>query len=160
MKSPASRAVGFAHQGSQWSHISRYDLIISTIKEACLRAYRSGLEGVSIHGEVTSRHIPSALNYLAFSHFIPWPEDTLRDFGRKTLGQVLGDEKEGEDFIEVLANWDSGSITDAQENDTRSKAADLERRISMGDGLEHRRYWHWLYQRLQGNVEKYTSSFF
>ena len=106
-----SRHVGFVHQGSQWRG-SRYCCILSTIKEACLRSFRTGLSGVSIHGEVSSRLVPAALNYLAFSHFIHWPEDSLRDFGRKTLGAVLGSERDGEDFIEVMARCDSGDITD------------------------------------------------
>ena len=111
LRPPGKRHVGFVHQGSQWSRIGRYECIVSTIKEACLRAYRSGLEGVAIHGEVTGRWIPAALNYLAFSHFIHWPEDTIRDFGRKTLSQVLGTEEEGETFAEILSHRDAGTLT-------------------------------------------------
>ena len=110
LRSPSKRGVGFVHQGSQWRG-HRYQQVISTIKESCLRAYRSGLEGVSIHGEVSCRHIPNALNYLAFSHFTHWPEDTMRDFGRKTLGQVLGSAEHGEAYVEVLAHWDAGTLT-------------------------------------------------
>ena len=68
LKPPTVRSVGFLHQGSQWASPPRYEQVISTIKEGCLRAYRAGLEGVSIHGEVSSMHVPWALNYLAFSH--------------------------------------------------------------------------------------------
>jgi len=107
----AQRNVGFVHQGSQWRG-DRYQCVVSWIKEACLRAAASGLEGVAIHGEVSARHIPSALNYLAFSHFIHWPDDTLRAFGRNTLGQVLGSERDGEDYAVVLAHWDAGDLTD------------------------------------------------
>jgi hypothetical protein len=51
------------------------------------------------------------MNYLAFSHFTHWPEDSMRDFGRKTLGQVLGSAKDGEDFALVLSHLDAGTMT-------------------------------------------------
>jgi len=50
--------------------------------------------------------IPWVLNYLAFSHFIHWPEDSLLDWGRKTLGQVLGSPDEGEAFANCSFNCD------------------------------------------------------
>ena len=112
LRPPCRRSVGFVHQGSQWSGQHRYQCVVSSIKEACLRSYRAGLEGVSIHGEVTSRCISYALNYLAFSHFTHWPEDSMRDFGRKTLAQVLGTEADGEAFAEILCHWDAGTLTE------------------------------------------------
>ena len=63
-----------------------------------------------MYGEVSSTIVPYAVNYLAFSHFIHWPEDTLRDFGRKTLSQVLGSEKDGEAFAEVLKKLGSRRV--------------------------------------------------
>lgn len=149
LRPPSPRSVGFLHQGSQWWRVGRYACIISTIKEACLRAWESGLEGVSIHGEVTSRHIPYALNYLAFSHFTRRPDDTLRRFGRETLGPVLGSEQAGEDFIVVLAHAQAGTLTD----DLR-RLADPSRRTggasscSFGgttlESLRRHQFWSWL----------------
>ena len=159
LRPPNARSVGFLHQGSQWSHMPRYEQIVSTIKEGCLRAYRSGLEGVAIHGEVSSRHIPWALNYLAFSHFIHWPEDTLRDFGRKTLGQVLEDEAEGERFAEFLAHWEAGSLTEAQKEEIQTCANDLRNCVRLGGELERWRFWHWLAAMSRGAVERHTDSF-
>jgi len=160
LRPPNPRSAGFCHQGSQWSHVPRYNLIVSTVKEACLRAYRSGLESVSIHGEVTSRHIPWALNYLAFSHFIHWPEDTLRDFGRKTLGQVLGNEDEGEEFAVLLAHWDAGSLTEQQKQDIARRAGELRGRVAGGDDLERWRFWSWLAAMAGGWNERHTVSYF
>jgi hypothetical protein len=157
---PSPRSVGFVHQGSQWSHVPRYEQIVSTIKEACLRAYRSGLEGVSIHGEVSARHIPWALNYLAFSHFIHWPEDTIRDFGRKTLGQVLGAEDEGEAFAELLASWDAGTLTEAQKKDIDGRSRDLRGKVAGGTALDRWRFWHWLAHMAAGRAERHTVSVF
>ena len=117
---PSKRSVGFVHQGSQWFWKpqdqtwsgSRFQMVLSSIKEACLRSYLSGLEGVSIHGEVSWRNFNCALNYLAFSHFIHWPEDSMLDFGHKTLGQIFGSRQAGEDFIVALCHLESGSLTE------------------------------------------------
>ncbi len=159
LKTPARHAAGFIHQGSQWSG-GRYEPIVSTIKEACLRAYQSGLEGVVIHGEVTSRHIPSALNYLAFSHFIYWPEDTLRDFGRRTLGQVLDSEEEGGLFIEIYSHWESGTLSDGQREEANQRARKYEGQVAKGQDYERWRFWSWLSRMVNGWQEKHTASFF
>lgn len=146
---PSRRGVGFAHQGSQWME-NRYDQVVSSIKEACLRAYRSGLEGVVIHGEVNSRHIPSALNYLAFSHFTHWPEDTLRDFGKKTLGEIFNNEHEGERYAEIFSHWDSGTLTKDDFIQSADVWKDLEKYTFRGNTLDFEssltriRFWYWL----------------
>jgi len=162
---PGPRGAGFVHQGSQWHGNSRYDLIISTIKEACLRAYRCGLEGVSIHGEVNAAHIPAALNYLAFSHFIHWPEDTLTDFAKKTLGPVLGCIKAGNDFIETLCLWDDGAIDEdrkkyiAQEylnHKNVNNAAAINKDV---ESYQRYLFWLWLNSIINGRQDKHTVGF-
>ena len=160
VRPPSARAVGFLHQASQWNWIPRYEQAVSSIKEGCLRAYRSGLEGVSIHGEVTSRHIPWALNYLAFSHFIHYPEDSLRDFGAKTLGQVLGDEDQGEAFVELLAHWDAGDLTEEQKKDIGRRQGSSRGAVVGGDGLDRWRFWDWLDRVASGTPDRHTASFF
>jgi len=162
---PTRRSVGYLHQGSQWTRrgpAGRYQQVISTIKEGCLRAYRAGMEGVSIQGELTRRYVPWALNYLAFSHFIHWPEDSLRDFGRKTLGKVLQSEEEGEAFVEALAHWDAGSLTDSHRRDIRSRAGALRTSISRGavEDLERMHFWSWLERMAAGMADPHTASSF
>lgn len=165
LMAPAPRNVGFLHQGSQWHEVGRYRCIVSHIKEGCLRAFRSGLEGVSIHGEVSNRYIPWALNYLAFSHFIHWPEDNLREFGRKTLSRVLGSEEEGEAYATILAHWDAGDLSDQLLELASPAAHGFDRREPPfpGDGLdayERYRFWQWLYTavptRHMGSCEQGT----
>jgi hypothetical protein len=164
LRSPSPQGVGFVHQGSQWNG-DRYQQVVSSIKEACLRAYRSGLEGVSIHGEVSCRHIPNALNYLAFSHFTHWPEDTMRQFGRKTLGQVLGSEEYGEAYAEVLAHWDAGSLKKEHVKQTDPSLRGFRPRIagSACDTVEEYqryRFWDWLRQMAKGKHEgRYVTPF-
>lgn len=164
LKAPAARNTGFLHQGSQWWHPPRYEQVVSIIKEGCLRAYRSGMEGVGIHGEVTSRHIPWALNYLAFSHFIHWPEDTLRQFGRKTLGEVFGREDEGERFVEIFANWDAGTLTEEHKKEACQKAKEIyETYIMTGSGgrnLDRWRFWTWISRMTEGSMERHTANIF
>jgi len=162
LRPPGPRSVGFLHQGSQWSGATRYEIVVSTIKESCLRAYRSGLEGVSIHGEATARYIPCALNYLAFSHFIHWPEDSLREFGRKTLGQVLGGEEDGEAYIELLASWESGTLTAAQRDELTNRMKDLNGQVMGGSrqALDRARFWGWLHANTHGSQDKMTVSIF
>ena len=147
---PSQRSVGLIHQGSQWTE-NRYEQVISVIKEGCLRAYRAGLEGVSIHGELSSINVTAALNYLAFSHFIHWPEDTLRDFGKKTLGEIFENESEGEKFAEILAYWDANLLTYEHINETKEiwnklvSCATLGSREKITDSLLYRiRFWYWL----------------
>ena len=159
-KPPSAHSVGFIHQGSQWTGRSRYKCVISEIKEGCLRAYRTGLEGVSIHGEVSSLHIPWALNYLAFSHFIHWPADSLRDWGRKTLGQVLGSPDEGEAFAELLTHCDAGTLTQAQLKDLGSRTLSLQRDVYKGIHLQRCRFWNWLNALALKQTDPQTVSLF
>jgi hypothetical protein len=149
LRPPSRRGIGFAHQGSQWTE-NRYDQVVSSIKEACLRAYSSGLEGVSIHGEVSASHIPAALNYLAFSHFTHWPEDTLRDFGKKTLGEIFHNEREGVMYAEIFSHWDSGTITEDDIKQTTDIWNDIQKYTFRGNTLDiesnitRLRFWYWL----------------
>jgi len=158
VRPPSARGVGFNHSpGEEWG--TRYSQAISTIKETCLRAHRSGLEGAAIHGEVSSRHPSTALNYLAFSHFIHWPEDTLCDFGRKTLGQVLGSEQEGEEYVRLLASWDAGELTEDQRKEIKKHWSDTFELMTAGQDVDRWRLWEWLRSVQYGDRLK-VSSFF
>jgi hypothetical protein len=161
LKPPTARSVGYLHQGSQWhSHIGRYDLAVSSIKEACLRAYRAGMQGAGIHGEMSPLHVPCALNYLALSHFVHWPEDSLRGFGRRTLGEVFGSEEQGEAFAEHMAHWDAGKLSDARKNDIERRRETLRLKVAGGsmEALEGWRFWHWLGTMTGGGLERHTVS--
>jgi hypothetical protein len=71
---PAARNIGYLHQGSQWCDTlwdgrpqGRYDSIVGQIERAARLGYRSGLDGLAMHGEVSARHPACRGNYLAFS---------------------------------------------------------------------------------------------
>ena len=104
--------------------------------------------------------MPWALNYLAFSHFIHWPEDSLLDFGRKTLGQTRSSEAEGERFVRTLAAWEAGDTEDAVKTDTHTLARQLGKNVESGKNPIRWRYWNWLDTLLQGVHERHTTSFF
>ncbi|MBN2291027.1 MAG: hypothetical protein JXM70_01300 [Pirellulales bacterium] len=155
-KPPVPRNVAYVTRGMLSDRCRTH---ISHIKEACLCGYRAGLEGISMYGEVSSTIVPYALNYLAFSHFIHWPEDTMRQFGVKTLGQVLGSEEEGEAFTEYLSHWDARSLSDAQKKDAFKRAAALKDQVRyQGKGLDRWRFWNWLTLMMKGWVEPETVS--
>jgi len=160
VKPPTRRSVGFLHQASQWGYPPRYEHTVSSIKEGCVRAYRAGLEGVSIHGEVSTMHVPWALNYLAFSHFIHWPEDSMRDWGRKTLAQVLSSEVEGEAFAELFAHWQAGSLSDPQKVNLKQRSRTLRNDVAKGKNLQPFRFWHWLNTVATGHQDRQTASVF
>ena len=84
-------------------------------------------------------------------------------FGRKTLSQLLGGETEGEQFVEYLAAWDSGTLTDAQKTDIKTKARRLRGRVG-GQGLMSEFWqahlWRWLERMAHNMIEVHNASFY
>jgi len=168
LKPPAmeARSVGFLHQPSQWSggptSLGRYQQLVSVIKEAALRCYRSGLKGLSIHGEVTAQYVPWALNYLAFSHFIHWPEDNMRQFAGKTLAPVLGDDKDAQDYVELLARYDGDQFSEDDAKLAKARDDHFRGLVARGrrDAIEPHRMWRWLHAVGTKSYETETVSFF
>ena len=80
------------------------------------------------------------------------------DFGRKTLGQVLGSEEDGEAYAEILSHWDAGILTDEQKDAARPYRHGFGRR-PCGSDSEHvddyQRYlfWRWLSRVAHGNKD-------
>ena len=112
-----------------------------------------------MHGEVTSRHPAAALNYLAFSHFIHWPEDSVVAFGRKTLGQVLGSDDEGERYVRLLAAWDSNELSQDQKHEINQSWTAASKPMMLGKEVETWRFWDWLRSASDGD-RRAVSSFF
>lgn len=144
IRPPTPRSAGFMHQGSQWSPVPRTALALSTYAEGCLRSHESGLEGISIHGEATSRTMTWKLNYLAMRHWTYHPESTLREFARVELAPELGSLEEAYDFIEALCLLDEGrhgearAIADRYIGSGYSWVRSKERTMA---GLEPQRMW-------------------
>lgn len=115
LRPPSTRSAGFMHQGSQWSPIPRTGLAVSTFAEGCLRSHEAGLEGISIHSEVSSRTMTWMLNYLAMRHWTYHPKSTLAEFARAELAPRLGGQTEAADFIEALCLLEEGGNDKARE---------------------------------------------
>jgi hypothetical protein len=115
LRPPTPRSAGFMHQGSQWSAVPRNAFALSSFAEGCLRAWESGLEGISIHGEVSSRTMTWLLNYLAMRHWTYHPKSTLKEFARAELAPRLGGEQAATDFIEALCLIEEGHVAEARE---------------------------------------------
>jgi hypothetical protein len=159
-------------------HTRRSMLDVSRIKEACLRGAESGLTGIFIYGEVTSRCVPAELNYLAASHFSYHPRASLYDFAEAQLAPLVGGLEKSRFFVEVLAQVESGSLTEEQDERLRTAAADayarLDRYNRASDGgtttpdyeltpaervdlVATYRRWQWLRGWAAGSVPSYLS---
>jgi hypothetical protein len=160
IKPPNLHSVGYMHQSTQcWG--TRCSQIISTIKEGCLRSTESGLEGLSINGETSNRCVPWALNYLAFAHFIRHPEDDLRGFARGTLAPELGDEKEAQLYVEVLAHWDAGTLGESGRRALEKTIWQVFGRTRREhESLSRYQLWNWLYLAVNNMPEPHMRSFF
>jgi len=116
LRPPTPRSAGFLHQASQWNWtLRRGDLAVSTFAEACLRSHEAGLEGISVHGEATSRFLPCELNYLAMRHWTYHPRSTLEQFAAAELAPRLGGQREARAFIETLCLLEDGKPQQARE---------------------------------------------
>jgi hypothetical protein len=155
LRPPTRRSAGFIHQGSQWCG-TRYSLIVSTIMEGCLRAAESGLEGVSIHGEMTTRYLPWWLNYQALAHFTAHPGEDLRAFARARLAPVLGGNEQALLFIEALARWDAGEPGGEDAKRVQEAAGG---RPTSREQLRRYNLWNWLLRLLRLEPERATRSF-
>jgi len=111
---PTPRSAGFLHQASQWHRrfprLRRGDIAISTFAEGCLRSHQAGLEGIGVHGEVSSCEMPWLVNYLAMRHWTYHPKSTLAEFAAAELAVRLGGEKEAMAFVDCLCDLDEGKI--------------------------------------------------
>ena len=111
---PTPRSAGFLHQASQWdSPLRRSAVAISTFAEGCLRAHESGLEGISVHGEVTGRTLSWRLNYLTMRHWTYHPVSTLAEFVEAELAPRLGGVAEARTFMECLCMVEDGKHLEA-----------------------------------------------
>jgi len=156
LKVPGERAVGYVHQGSHFG-LTRHSLVVSSIKEACLRGAEAGLKGISIYGEVTDRCTPWWLSYQAYFHFVRRPQDSLRQFANARLAPVLGGEDAAQLFIEVLAHWTAGEVAEPLRKALFDEffKRDVER-----DGLEAFNLWYWLFRQVCEPPESAKCGFF
>jgi len=144
LRPATKRSTGFLHQGSQWYGNTRHSVQISIIKEGCLRAAETGMQGVYIHGEVSSRCVPYELNYLAYSHFSYHPSDSLRDFAKVQLSPLVGGEELAQLFIELLAKAETEKMEEADRKKLVEMRQHYYNAVVRGEDFEAYRRWKWL----------------
>jgi hypothetical protein len=148
LRPATKRSTGFLHQGSQWysrdGKQTRHSVEISIIKEGCLRAAEAGMQGVYIHGEVSSRCVPYELNYLAYSHFSYHPLDSLRDFAKAQLSPQVGGEELAQLFIEFLAKAEGQKMAEKDFQKLDQIRQNYSSAVQRGEDFDQYRRWKWL----------------
>ena len=90
---------------------------------------------------------------------------TMRDFGRKTLGQVFGSEAHGEAYAEILSHWDADSLTKDHVRQVDPSRRGFHPRIA-GSAcdtvaeLQRYQFWEWLQQMVKGKHKRHYVSLF
>lgn len=140
VRPPAPKNCGYFHQRRG----AKGGPIISSIKEAALRGAVEGLQGLVIYGEISWRDVAQELNYLAFSHFLFHPEDSLRDFAEVKLSPLVGGSELAQRYIEFLAKIEIDRLTHHDRAILSKILGDLRRNVKVGKewGPYHR--WQWL----------------
>lgn len=138
LRPPTPRSAGFMHQASQWfMPTRRTDVAVSSMIEGCLRSHEAGLEGISVHGEVSSRFLAYGLNYLAMRHWTYHPVSTLEEFALAELAPRLGGESEARVFVQSLCDIEDGRT--GMELEKRMNEASARYRAHADYGIDRRR---------------------
>ena len=88
-----------AHTGTQWWD-GRYTLGIDLIRRQCELTYDSGLDSVSMFGEISPYHTNSEFIYLALEYFADNPHSSLHSFVEDIMAPRLGGISEAETYKE------------------------------------------------------------
>ena len=137
---PRSKNILRTHMGSQWNH-ERYELVASRFAEMMQLAVKSGLQGATIFGEVSSFSVVNEINYLAFSRFGYTRDLTWDTFVDQDLGPLLGGTEAARQYLALVA-------VEPEETallQSVGKVREISREMS-GDA---RTRWDWLATRLR-----------
>ena len=89
-----------AHTGTQWWG-GRHTLGIELIRKQCKLTYDSGLNSVSMFGEISPCHTNAEFNYLALEYFADSPHKSLKDFVHDVMSEKLGGKSLAERYYEM-----------------------------------------------------------
>jgi len=88
-----------AHSGTQWMPTNeRGALAIDLIREQCNLSASSGINGVSLFGEVSPYYANAEFNYLALQYFADDPDATVTNFRRDVMSPLLGSDEFAERY--------------------------------------------------------------
>ena len=125
--------------GSQWNR-ERYELVADRFAEMMQLAFKSGMKGATIFGEVSAFSVVNEVNYLAFARFGYQPTLTWEKFIEKDLGPLFGGKLATEIYLRLLTVPFQKAILDQAIGEAREMSRSL-------SGEQYRR-WIWLQNRL------------
>ncbi|NLJ49941.1 MAG: hypothetical protein GX428_10235 [Candidatus Atribacteria bacterium] len=136
---PRSKNILRSHMGSQWNR-ERYELVADRFAEMMQLAFKSGMKGATIFGEVSTLSVVNEVNYLAFARFGYQPTLTWENFIEKDLGPLFGGKLATEVYLRLLTVPSQKAILDQAIGEAREMSRSL-------SGEQYRR-WIWLQNRL------------
>ncbi|MDD3715328.1 MAG: hypothetical protein PHU16_10820, partial [Atribacterota bacterium] len=136
---PRSKNIFRTHMGSQWNR-ERYELVADRFAEMMQLAFKSGMKGATIFGEVSAFSVVNEVNYLAFARFGYQPTLTWEKFIEKDLGPLFGGKLATEIYLRLLTVPFQKAILDQAIGEAREMSRSL-------SGEQYRR-WIWLQNRL------------
>ena len=136
---PRSKNIFRTHMGSQWNR-ERYELVADRFAEMMQLAFKSGMKGATIFGEVSAFSVVNEVNYLAFARFGYQPTLTWEKFIEKDLSPLFGGKLATEIYLRLLTVPSQKAILDQAIGEAREMSRSL-------SGEQYRR-WIWLQNRL------------
>lgn len=140
---PTRHNVVRPHAGSQWNR-QRYAFMAPHYADLARLAFRSGLDGATIFGEVSDHSPPNELNYVAFARFAASPDLDWSAFLRDELEPRLGGAEPAARFVTLLEHVDADDLDLAG----LLAARDEVRGVAAGLPDPARERWSWLEERL------------
>ncbi|HUI72640.1 MAG TPA: hypothetical protein VL354_19115, partial [Spirochaetia bacterium] len=134
-----SRNIFRTHMGSQWNG-ERYGLVARRFADMAGLAAATGMQGLTIFGEVSAFEVANEINYLAFARFGYTLGLTWDAFVRDDLAPLLGGADEARKFLELCEIPPERSALDKGLGEAREIARTLA-------GEPYRR-WVWLQNRI------------
>lgn len=144
---PTRRNLVRPHAGSQWNR-QRYAYMAPHYAELARLAARTGLDGVSIFGEVSDHSVPNELSYLAFARFSSDPDLSWEAFARDEVEPRLGGPEPAQRYVALLEHVDADDL----DADGLIAARDEVRAIAATLTDPARDRWSWLEDRLARRI--------
>jgi len=89
-----------SHAGTQWWG-GRDMFDVDKIRRQCRSSFLSGLDAVSMFGEVSPFNANAEFNYLALQYFADSPLASVSDFARDVMSPLLGGDGQAADWLKM-----------------------------------------------------------
>ena len=138
-----------SHAATQWWG-GRDSFDVDKIRRKCYLSSLSGIDAVSMFGEVSPFHANAEFNYLALQYFADTPDASVADFAKDVMAPRLGGADRAADWLAwCRLEHDAAKIPYATEKIARIAAdandAEIRRRwLQLGSRLES---FHWEWER-------------